>query len=225
MIIKEIPITERPYEKFLDLGAESLSDAELLAIIIKSGTANFSALDIARELLKERNHSLLNLYDLTFEELCKFPGIGKVKAIQLKAIAELSKRISHAGYNRGEEFCSAKKIAGYYMERMRHMKSEIVISAFFDSKMHLLEDEIYETGTGNHAFFPIKQILKKAVMLECINLVIIHNHPSGNPTPSEDDIRLTKRFATAANLMDFKLIDHIIIGDQNYYSFNENNLI
>jgi DNA repair protein RadC len=222
--VKEMPESERPYEKFLRYGVSSLSDAELLAIIIKTGTRNRTSLEVAQSLLYEKHRNLLNLYDLSFEEMKKIPGIGKVKAIQLKAAAELSLRI--AGTKRGYSLRLDKvsSVADFYMERLRHEKQEILMCAYFDAKANFLGDAKLSVGSTNFAYFSAKDVLRCALEKNATLLVLLHNHPSGDPTPSQDDIRVTERMRQCAGLLDMNLVDHIIIGDNQYFSFKEQHL-
>ncbi len=222
--VKQLPESERPYEKFLKYGVESLSDAELLAIILKSGTKDLNSLEIARMLLSGGHGNLLNLFELSFEEFLKLPGIGKVKAIQLKAVAELSNRIAktNSGYHISMKCPSS--IAAYYMESLRHLKKEFLICAFFDAKNTFLGDSRISIGSTSYAYVSPKDVFKRALEKNAVSIVIIHNHPSGDPSPSEDDILVTKRIREGAALLGIRLSDHIIIGDNRYFSFAENDI-
>jgi DNA repair protein RadC len=173
--VKELPESERPYEKFLRYGVSSLSDAELLAIIIKTGTRNKTSLEVAQSLLYEKHRNLLNLYDLSFEEMKKIPGIGKVKAIQLKAAAELSLRI--AGTKRGYSLRLDKvsSVADFYMERLRHEKQEILMCAYFDAKANFLGDAKLSVGSTNFAYFSAKDVLRCALEKNATLLVLIRH--------------------------------------------------
>lgn len=223
--MKNLPESERPYEKYLLHGEESLSDAELLAIILKSGTRNSNSLDIARKILQGNHNNLLNLYDLSYRDLMQFSGVGQVKAIQLKAVAELSKRIAKT--NRGYQLKMDKPctIADYYMEQLRHQKEEQLVCAFFDSKCNFLGDTVISKGSVNYAYVSPRDIFRYAFDYEAVMIILLHNHPSGDPTPSEDDIRITKRIEKGAQILELQLVDHIIIGDNRYYSFKENDFI
>ena len=143
--LKNLPESERPYERFRALGAESLSDAELLAIILKTGTKDMTSLELARSLLSSCQGNLLNLYELTYEDLLELKGIGPVKAIQLKAVAELSRRIARTNRGYQLQMNNPKTIADYFMEDMRHHRVEVFKGAFFDAKCNLPK---YSTKTG-----------------------------------------------------------------------------
>lgn len=223
--IKDLPASERPYEKFLSLGVEGLSDADLLAIIIKTGTPNFTAVDISNEILSKKEGNLLNLYELSYDELMQIHGIGRVKAIQLKAIAELSMRIAKTNKCTSIRLNSPASIADYYMEQMRHLREEIVICAYFDVKSRFLGDKLISKGSISSSMVEISSIMKAALEKNASKLVLLHNHPSGDFNPSKADMLVTDNLAESARLFSIELCDHIIIGDNAYYSFFENNLI
>lgn len=223
--IKNMPESEQPYERLVKNGPEVLSDAELLAVIIKSGTKELSSVDVARNLLSDRHKNLINLYDYSIEELIQFPGIGRVKAIQLKAVCELSKRISRANIGYTLRMDSPEILARYYMEQIRHLRNEQLICAYFDVKLRFVGDVILSQGNVNAAFVSMKKIFRGAFDKNASIIVLIHNHPSGDPTPSEEDIYVTEKVKRACEIMDLYLGDHIIIGDRAYFSFLENNYL
>ena len=223
--MKTLPESERPYEKFISQGEESLSDAELLAIIIKSGTTKETSVDIARRILQGNHNNLLNLYDLSYREFMHFPGIGQIKAIQLKAVAELSKRIAKTKSGYQLKMDNPATIADYYMEQLRHKKEEQLVCAFFDSKCNFLGDVVVSKGSVNFAYVSPRDIFRYAFEYEAVMFVMLHNHPSGDPSPSEDDLLITHRIEKGACILELQLVDHIIIGDNKYYSFKENGQI
>lgn len=223
--IKELPASERPYEKFLSLGASGLSDADLLAIIIKTGTKDKSAVDIAQEILSGRHGNLLNLYEMSYDELIQVSGIGQIKAIQLKAVAELSMRISKAKRARSIRMNTPVTIADYYMEQMRHLQQEVVICAYFDVKSRFLGDKFISKGSLSSSVVDISSVMRTALEKNASKIVLLHNHPSGDCTPSKDDIAVTDRLAESSRIFSIELCDHIIIGDNEYYSFYENKII
>ena len=223
--IKNLPESERPYERFRNLGAEALSDAELLAIILKTGTKDMTSIELARKLLSECQGNLLNLYEMSYEQLLELKGIGPVKAIQMKAIAELSKRIAKT--NRGYQLlmdCPAS-VADYYMEEMRHRREEVFLAAFFDAKCKFLGDSRITTGSVSQAYVSPQELFRRALMRNAVMIVVLHNHPSGDPHPSTEDIRLTRRLVQGAEILGITLADHIVIGDNRYYSFKENHML
>lgn len=222
MNLKNLPESERPYERFQALGAEALSDAELLAIILKTGTKEQTSLDLARALLSRCQGNLLNLYELTYEELLEQKGIGPVKAIQLKAVAELSRRIARTSRGYQLQMNNPGTIADYFMEDMRHHRVEVFKAAFFDAKCVFLGAETIAQGTLSFAYVPTTELFRKALLKNAVMIVVLHNHPSGDPVPSREDIELTGQIASGAQLLGLTLADHIVIGDNRYYSFREN---
>lgn len=222
MNLKNLPESERPYERFLALGAEALSDAELLAIILKTGTKDFTSLDLARNLLSRCQGNLLNLYELSYKELTEQKGIGPVKAIQLKAVAELSCRIARTRRGYQLQMNNPKTIAEYFMEDMRHRRVEVFKGAFFDAKCNYLGEEQISNGSLSFAYVSPMELFRKALLKNAVMMVILHNHPSGDPSPSEEDVAFTERIAQGARLLGLTLADHIVIGDNRYYSFREN---
>lgn len=223
--IKNLPESERPYEKYLKYGEEQLSDAELLSIILKTGTRKENSLEVARKILQGNHNNLLNLYDLSYRDLLKIPGIGSVKAIQLKAVAELSRRISKTQSGYHLKMDKPISIADYYMEQLRHCKEESLLCAFFDAKCNFLGDAVISKGSVNYAYVSPRDIFRNAFDFEAVLFVLIHNHPSGDPTPSRDDVQITARIQKGAQILELELVDHIIIGDNKYYSFHENKQI
>lgn len=221
--MKNLPESERPYEKFIASGEESLSDAELLAIILKTGTHKENSVDIARKILQGNHNNLLNLYDLSYRDLMRYSGIGQVKAIQLKAVAELSKRIAKTKSGYQLKMDNPSTIADYYMEQLRHRKEEVLVCAFFDSKCNFLGDALISKGSVNFAYVSPRDIFRYAFDYEAVMILLLHNHPSGDPRPSQDDVQITHRIDKGARILELQLVDHIIIGDNKYYSFKENN--
>ena len=223
--VKELPDSEKPYEKFLISGVESLSDAELIAVIIRSGTRGTRSVEVAQELLRQDGHDLLNLYTLSVQDMQKIPGIGQVKAIQLKCIAELSKRMAKTRYK--ERICLGDpgSIASYYMEDMRHESRERMMVLLFDAKCRLLEKVMMSVGSATAALVSPREIFLAALDKSAIQIVLMHNHPSGDPTPSECDREITERVYTSGELLGVKLLDHIVIGDQKYISFREQGML
>ncbi len=225
MTTKELPLSERPYEKCLLHGAEALSDAELLAVILKSGSLGMNGIQLAQQILQSGRKNLLNLHHLSVEELMAFPGIGEVKAIQLKCVAEISRRISQTA--RKEQIClsDAASVAAYYMERLRHEPREQLILSMFDIKCRLLGDCVIATGSAYAVFGSPREIFLQLLEKKAASFILLHNHPSGDPSPSREDARLTRRIMECGALMDIAMSDHIIIGDNKYYSFRESGQI
>lgn len=215
-----------PYEKFLKQGPEVLSEAELLAIILRTGTCKYSALELGEKVLalfKGREDGLNGLHHISLKELMDIPGIGEVKAVKLKCIAELAIRMAKEKASVSLCFNSPGTVAEYYMERMRHEEKEKILLLLLDSKLRLLEEAIVSVGTINASLLSSRDVFIKAIRSGASNLMLLHNHPSGDPSPSTQDIWMTKKMKEAGELMDIPLIDHIILGDGCYISFKEAN--
>ena len=225
LTVKDLPDSEKPYEKFLKYGPSSLSDAELLAVIIKSGTNGLKSIDVAQNFLNEKNRNLLNLYDLSIEEMVTMRGIGKVKAIQLKCIGELSNRITAAKYEKNISLRDANTIVCYYMEKLRHENQEKLVLCMFDSKCNLIGDSVISVGSVNSSIVPPREIFIEALTKKAVQIVLLHNHPSGSAIPSKEDDEVTARIAECGAIMGIPLSDHIIIGDHNYYSYRESGVL
>ncbi|MEY8516083.1 DNA repair protein RadC [Lachnospiraceae bacterium 29-84] len=223
--MKEMPESEQPVEKCFRYGPHVLSDAELLAVILRSGTKDLTALQLAQLFLSQRDKNLLNLASMKMEEMMDIPGIGRVKAVQLKCIAELSRRIARTSRVQNVKLNDPGSIASYYMETLRHEDREKLLVAMFDAKSVLLGDEIISVGTVNHSLVSPREIFLKALEYQAVHIVLLHNHPSGDPCPSEADKRVTKRVEDCGALMGIALADHIIIGDNKYISFRENGIL
>lgn len=221
--IKDVPVNERPYEKCFINGPEYLTDSELLAVILRTGTKGISAYDLSARLLKgaDEKENLLSILHLSKEQLLKIKGIGKVKAVQIMCIGELAKRISSASARSGIRFKCPASIADYYMEQMRHLEQEQLVVMYFDTKCRLIKDKILTTGTVNQSLISSREIFVEALKCNAVNIVLIHNHPSGDCVPSRDDCSVTKKIKEAGKLIGINLIDHIIIGDRKYTSLKE----
>ncbi len=223
--MKEMAVSEQPCEKCFRYGAHCLSDAELLAVILRTGTKNITALQLAQSFLSQKEKNLLNLVHMNTEEMMKIPGIGQVKAVQLKCIAELAGRITRTSLEKEVRLSDPASVAAYYMESLRHETKEKMLLAMFDAKSNLLGDEIISIGTVTNSLVSPREIFLKALEYHAVHIVLLHNHPSGDPTPSESDIHVTSRMMESGNILGIALADHIIIGDNRYISFRENGLI
>lgn len=223
--VKELPDSEKPYEKFRRFGADALSDAELLAVIIRTGTNGRKSIEVAQDFLNLDGRNLLNLYSVSYRDMQRINGIGEVKAIQLKCIAELSRRISGMKYRNRVCLDNPRSIADYCMERMRHADREILWLMMFDIKCQLIDMACLSTGSATSTFVPSREIFATALHFGAVQIVLLHNHPSGHPHPSAADDIATARIAEGGRLLGIPLIDHIIIGDQRYYSYSENKRI
>lgn len=221
--MKSLPVSERPYEKAVEYGVQSLSDAELLAVILRTGTKDTSARDLAEQILKLGDSSgLPGLLHHSLPDYKEIRGIGNVKAIQLSCIGELSKRIWKAARTVGEFVCrNPEEIAEYFMEEMRHMEQEHLKVLILNTKNVLLKDVDISVGTVNASVATPREIFIEALKFRGTGIILMHNHPSGDPNPSEEDCLFTFRVSEAGKMMGVMLLDHIIIGDNSYVSLKE----
>lgn len=213
-----------PYEKFLQYGAEYLTEQELLAIILRTGTREKNALELAGEVLslaKYPREGLLGLYDVSLEELMQLKGIGLVKAVRLKCLTELSMRISRASAKEGLVFNSPGMVAQYFMESLRHRETECVILVSLDAKGRMISEKRISDGSVRMSLLPPREIFLEALRSKAVNIVLVHNHPSGDPSPSRADREVTRNISRLGKMMDILLLDHIIIGDNRYVSLKE----
>ena len=220
--IKEIPETERPYEKLELYGEKALSNAELLAIIIKTGTKEETSVQIAQRILNlnyDPQMGELNfLKSITMEELMQIKGIGRVKAIQIKAICELAIRMSKPSNFKKIQIKSTEQLANLVMEELRFEKREYVKLFLLNNKNEILKNIDTAIGGTNFANVNMKEIIGEALKIKAPKIILVHNHPTGDPTPSKADITFTDRLYNAAKMFDIELIDHIVIGNMNFKS-------
>lgn len=221
MKVKELPISERPYEKLEMYGEKALSNAELIAIIIKTGTKDESSINIAQKILaldKNGENNLRFLQNVSIEEFMSIKGIGKVKALQLKAICELTKRMSKPLNTSQVQINSPKDVAELLTNEMRFEKREVVKAIILNSKNVILKMVDVCFGGTNSAILKPKDVLHEAIKLEAPKIILVHNHPSGDPTPSKSDFEFTERLNQAAQIMGIELLDHIVIGEYGFKS-------
>lgn len=224
--IKELPSVERPYEKCMQSGPESLSDIELLAVLLRTGTKGENALELSRRILYDSGEEgILAIHHFSLPGLLKMKGIGRVKAIQILCLSELAKRLAKASAKKLLKFSSPASIADYYMEDLRHEGQEIVKLLMLNTKAELISETNISRGTVNASLITPRELLVEALKQEAVSIILLHNHPSGDPTPSEDDRMITRRVAQAGALVGIDLLDHIVIGNNTYYSFREERLL
>ncbi len=219
--VKELPKSERPYEKLEMYGAHTLSNAELLAIIIKSGTKEESSISTAQKILSIKNKnsdSLRFMQDISIEEFMSIKGIGKVKAIQLKAVCELAKRFSRPIDNTNVQIKSPEDVANLLSNELKYEKREIAKVLILNSKNIVLKITDVCLGNNNSVILEPRHVLIEAIKMNLPKIILVHNHPSGDPMPSASDIEFTKRLGQAASIMGIELLDHIVIGDGKFES-------
>ena len=214
----------KPYEKFKELGPNALSNEELLAIILRTGTSNKPALKVAEEVLDTKDAyqgKLMGLYHKSLKELMEIDGIGEVKAIKLKCLTELSLRMAKERLENRVVFTNPSDIAEYYMETCRHLEVEKVLLLCLDNQLHLIKEYELSKGTINTSLISPREVFIEALNAKAVYILLIHNHPSGDPSPSKADIQITIKVVEAGKIIDIKLLDHIIIGDHSYVSLKE----
>ena len=221
--IKNWPVKERPREKLIQYGAERLSDAELLAILLRVGDAGQSAQDMGINLLGNLN-GLSGIDRAHVEELLKIKGIGIAKAAQLKAAIEIGKRVRRQ-QAQPVSFSTAKSVAEYCYPKFEGKRYELFLALLLDGQNHLLVERIIAEGVPTQATIYARRVMEEALKVSASSIILIHNHPSGEISPSDQDIETTKRLKQAADVLELVLLDHIIIGFGDFYSFSDNDNI
>ena len=217
--MKELPLWERPYEKAEAEGVEQLSDKELLTVFIRSGTKNERADEVAGKILDYcGEESLQALWNIKPEELKKLPGIGRVKAIQLLCVCELARRIARGKRLYGTRISSPEDVVLYYNIQLKFRQKECLVLVILDSKNRIISDEVLSLGNVHSSIADPREIFLAALKKNGVSVILLHNHPSGDPTPSKEDILITERVEKAGKLLGIPLKDHIILGDNSYIS-------
>lgn len=222
MKIKDLPSSERPYEKLEMYGAKYLSNSELLAIIIKSGTKEYTSVELAQKVLKLANigekETLRNLQNYSIEEFMQIKGIGKIKAIQIIALLELTKRIARPIEKINVKINSSEDVANLIMDEMKYEKREYAKILILNNKNEIIRIKDISFGGSNYAVIEPKEIFSEAIKMSAPKIILIHNHPSGDATPSKEDINTTEKLLNISNMLGIKLLDHIVIGDGEFSS-------
>ncbi len=224
MPINRWPHPERPREKLLQRGSEALSDAELLAILLRTGTPGRSAVDLAREML-EHFGGLRPLLEAEPPAFCAIKGVGMTKYVQFQAVLEIGRRYLEAELERGDLLNSPQQTRRYLITRLRHYPHEVFAALFLDNRHRIITFEELFRGTINGATVHPREVVKRALTHNAAALIFAHNHPSGVTEPSEADRTITRRLKEALALIDVRVLDHFIIGDREAFSFAENGLI
>ncbi|MBO5167049.1 MAG: DNA repair protein RadC [Lachnospiraceae bacterium] len=214
----------RPYEKFMQFGAEYLTESELLAVILRTGSKDADAERLAEQILEMASYGrqgLLGLHRISMERLLQIKGVGRVKAIQIKCVLELCTRMAKAKAEEQLTFNRSGSVAAYYMETLRHRDRECVLLLMLDTKGRLIKETELSKGTVKSSLLSPREVFVEALQASAVNIILLHNHPSGDPTPSREDMEITAVIAELGQKLDIPLIDHIIIGDNRYISFKE----
>jgi DNA repair protein RadC len=223
--IHDLPVTERPRERLIKFGVESLSIPELLALILGRGTKGRSVLITASELL-QKYKSLKNMANVSVNNLCSVPGIGEAKATQLKAALELGKRLEDDSIPITKTTVkSPDDITRIVRKELKGKKKEHFVVALLDTRNHLIAVKTISIGSLDTSIVHPREVFLEAVTNSAASVIFIHNHPSGNPEPSEEDIKLTRQLIDAGKMLDIEVLDHIIIGDSGHFSMKAKNLI
>lgn len=216
--IKEWRPTDRPRERLVQHGAHALEDTELLAIILRTGAGKINVLELSRRLL-ERFGSLQGIEEASLEELRTLRGIGKMKAIEMKAVFELGRRQTFVPLQPGQEFESSDQVFESYRARFSRVKQEEFILLMLDNKNRVIREEVISRGGLDASIVHPREVFKAAIRASAASVLFIHNHPSGDPTPSHDDYVITQKLQEASELIQIRVLDHLIIGKDSYYSF------
>ena len=222
--IKDIPQDERPIERLIACGPEALSTAEIMAIVIRCGTRGENVVDLASRLLNSCG-SMKNLACADFAELASVKGIGRVKAAQLKAAIELGKRVVLADFQEKKQVENPEDIVNMLMPKMRYLHKEEFRAVFLDTRNRILDVVTISVGSLDTSIVHPREVFREAVRRSSASVIFVHNHPSGDPVPSEEDIAVTKRLMQAGELLGVQVLDHIVIGDNVFVSFKNKNIL
>lgn len=222
--ITDLPEDQRPRERLIQHGAESLSEAELLAIILRTGDGKHSALDLAHQMLKHC-HGLRGLDATSIAELCEIHGVGPAKAAQIKAAIEIGRKLAGTPAPDRRQLQTSQEVFNYLHERLRNQPREVFIMLLLTVKNKLLKEQKLFEGTLNQTQVTPREVLKAAINGKAASVIFVHNHPSGEPLPSVDDREMTKQLVAACKTAGIAVLDHVIIGDGKFFSFADEGLI
>ncbi len=220
LLIKEMPYKERPRERFLHYGKEAVSTTELIAIILRTGTPNMNVIELARLVMKA-HPSIRKINETSVRELTQISGLGEAKAIQLLAALELGKRLYEEAYDNVELISSPTRVYDLMKSGLEMRTQEMFYALYLNTKGCLIKKQLLFVGSLSSAVVHPRELFKYAVTLSAASIILVHNHPSGDPTPSKSDEAITDVMIRNGELMDIKVVDHIIIGKGRYYSFRE----
>lgn len=218
--LRDVPNKERPRERMMQYGAQALSNAELLAILLRTGTYQESAVHLAQRLLNQSGN-LRSLTDMSMEQITKIKGIGQAKALQIQAGIELGRRMARSALDEKVTIRSPQDAASLLMEDLRYLQKEHFVCLFLNTKNHVIGQETLSMGSLNASIVHPREVFRAAIKRSSASIVCAHNHPSGDPTPSPEDIQLTTRLVDAGNLIGIEVLDHIVVGDQSFVSLKE----
>jgi DNA repair protein RadC len=220
LMIREVPDEDRPRERMLAFGAGNMSNAELLAVILRTGVQNESAVTVSQHLLRMAG-GLRGLADRSLDELCEQRGIGKAKGLQIQAALELGKRMARTELDAAPIIRSPKDVSTLVMEDLRYLQQEHFVVLFLNTKNRVIARETLSVGSLNAAIVHPREVFRAAVRRSAASVICVHNHPSGDPTPSPEDLQLTNRLTEAGHIIGIEVLDHVIIGDRSFLSLKE----
>lgn len=223
--IKDLPEDERPREKLYKYGPKALSNTELLAIIIRTGNRENTAIEISQKLLVGKKEGISFLVNTNLQEITKIKGIGKCKAAQILAAVELGKRVMSETNSDKSRVTSPSDIADILMLDMGHLKKEHFRIVMLDTKNGIIGIEDISIGSLNSSIVHPREVFKEAIAKSSASIILVHNHPSGDPTPSKEDIAITRRLSEGGEILGIKVLDHIIIGNKKYISLKEKDIL
>lgn len=222
---KKLGLSSKPREKGKLFGFHTLSDAELLAVLLRTGSDQRSAMQLAQQILEEEGGTLESVLSCSVEELSKIRGVGLGKAATICACAEIAKRTASLSHREMPVLKSPRAIFSYVKQHYRNARQEILRGLYLDTKKQLIRDQVLSKGGLNFAYLSAREVFQPAIETFADGFVIVHNHPSGDPSPSEDDRKLTQSLCAMGNLLKIPLVDHIIVGEEKYFSFAEKGLL
>jgi DNA repair protein RadC len=221
--IKDLPQSERPRERLIQHGSGALSEAELLAILLRTGTSRENVVELATRVLKSYN--IRELSQVSLAQLREFRGISNAKACQIAACFELARRVNAFSDAKKTLIGSSKDVARILMPEMRFLKKEHFVGLYLDSRNQLIKKSIITIGSLNGSIAHPREIFKVGVQESANSVILAHNHPSGNPKPSQDDILITKKLVSGGRLLGIPVLDHVVIGESGYVSMAEEKLV
>jgi len=219
-LMAELPVQERPRERLAHFGAQALSNAELIALVLGTGRLGESALSVGERLL-DHVGGIRELVDVQVNELRQVPGVGLAKAVAVLASIELGRRLQMSVGAELQKIASPHEAALYLMEKLRFLRKEHFVTIHLDTKHQVLGEEIVSIGSLNASIVHPREIFKTAVKRSAAAIICAHNHPSGDPTPSQEDVDVTQRLVSAGRILGVEVLDHIVIGDKRYISLRE----
>lgn len=218
--LRDVPHEERPRERMMQYGPHALSNAELLAILLRTGTIQESAVHLAARLLKQCG-GLRGLVDMSLHQLTELKGIGEAKALQIQAGVELGRRLARSAMSDAVIIRSPHDVAALLSEDLRYLQKEHFVCLFLNTKNHVIAQETLSMGSLNASIVHPREVFRAAIKRSSASIICVHNHPSGDPTPSPEDVQITERLVQAGEIVGIEVLDHVIIGDQRFVSLKE----